>query len=99
MGKFPRWEYTKIVGKLKKLVEDRGESRGTGLENYSRYTIKSTRFGGVELKKGFPNVVCRELNRGHSQGCRVRSVLLVCKYCYWYHVIQYVLFHGRVVGD
>ena len=29
----------------------------------------------------------------------VRSVLLVCKYCYWYHVIQYDLFHGRVVGD
>ena len=30
MGKFPRGrENTKIVGKLEKLVEDRGEFRGT----------------------------------------------------------------------
>ena len=31
VGEFPRGkENTKIVGKLKKLVEDRGEFRGTG---------------------------------------------------------------------
>ena len=31
MGEFPRGrENTKIVGKLEKLVEDRGEFRGTG---------------------------------------------------------------------
>ena len=83
MGEFPRRrENTKIVGKLKKLVEDRGEFRGTGSWNYSRYTIRSTRFGGVELKKGFPDFVCRELNRGHCEGeCGVerRLGLLVIK--------------------
>ena len=32
MGEFPRGrENTKIVGKLEKLVENRGECRGTGL--------------------------------------------------------------------
>ena len=32
MGEFPRGrENTKIVGKLEKLVEKRGEFRGTGL--------------------------------------------------------------------
>ena len=31
-SKFPRGrEYTKIIGELKKLVENRGEFRGTGL--------------------------------------------------------------------
>ena len=73
-GKFPRGrENTKIVGKLEKLIEDRGEFRGTGFKNYSRYTIRSTRFGGVELKKGFPDFACR--------GCGVerRLGLLVIK--------------------
>ena len=83
MGKFPRGrENTKIVGKLEKLVEDRGEFRGTGFKNYTRYTIRSTRFGGVELKKGFPDFACRELNRGHCEGgCGVerRLGLLVIK--------------------
>ena len=51
-----------------KLVENRGELRVTGLENYSRYTIRSTRFGGVELKKGFPVFTCRELTRRHCDG-------------------------------
>ena len=65
-----------IVGKFEKLVENRGELRGTGLWNYSRYTIRSTRFGSVELKKGFPSFACRELNRGHSDGgCRVERRL------------------------
>ena len=61
---------------------DRGEFRGTGFKNYSRYTIRSTRFGGVELKKGFPDFACRELNRGHCEGgCGVerRLGLLVIK--------------------
>ena len=32
----------------------------------------STRFGGVELKKEFPDFTCRELNRGHcDSGCGV----------------------------
>ena len=83
MGKFPRGrENTKIVGKLEKLVEDRGEFRGTGCQNYSRNTIRSTRFGGVKLKKGFPDFACRELNRGHCEGgCGVerRLGLLVIK--------------------
>ena len=40
VGEFPSGrENTKIVGMLGKLVENRGEFRGTGLENYSRYTI------------------------------------------------------------
>ena len=69
MGKFPRGrENAKIVGKLDKLVENRGKFRGTGLWNYSRYTIKSTRFGGVELKKDFPDFACRELTRRHCDG-------------------------------
>ena len=37
-------------------------------DNYSTYTIRSTRFEGVELKKGFVNIVCRELTRGHCDG-------------------------------
>ena len=46
MGEFLRGrENTKIVGKVKKLVEDRGEF------------IRSTRFGGVELKKGFLDLI------------------------------------------
>ena len=58
MGEFPRGrENTKIVRKLEKLFENRGESRGTGLKNYSR----STRFGGVELKKDFPDFAYRYL--------------------------------------
>ena len=77
MGKFPRGrEYTKFVGKVKKLVENRSEVRGTGLKNYSRYNIRSTRFGGVELKKGFPNFTCRVLDRGHCDGgCEVERRL------------------------
>ena len=31
VGKLPRREYTKTVGKLKKPVEKRGEFEGTGL--------------------------------------------------------------------
>ena len=47
-----------------------------GMENYSRYTIRSTTFGGVELKKDFPDFVCRELNRGHcNDGCGVERSL------------------------
>ena len=69
MGKSPRGrENTKIVGKLEKLVEDRDEFRGTGFKNYSRYTIRSTRFGGVELKKGFPDFACRELSSIYFRG-------------------------------
>ena len=83
MGEFPRGrENTKIVGKLEKFVQDRGEFGGTGFQNYSRYTIRSTRFGGVELKKDFPDFACREFNRGHYEGgCRVerRFGLLVIK--------------------
>ena len=83
MGEFPRGrENTKIVGKLKKCVEDRGEFRSIGLKNYSRYTIRSARFGGVDLEKGFPDFACRELNRGHCEGgCGVerRLGLLVIK--------------------
>ena len=79
MGEFPRGrENTKIVGKLEKLVENRGEFRGTGLQNYSRYAIRSTRFGGVELKKGFPDFASRELNRGYCDGgCGVERKLEV----------------------
>ena len=72
----------KVVRKLKKLVENSGKFRGTGLKNHSRYSIMSTRFRGVELKKGFLNFACRELNRGHCDGgCRVvrRLGLLVIK--------------------
>ena len=70
-------EYTKIIEELKKLVENIGEFRGTGLKNYRRYTIRSTRFGGVELKKGFPNLVYRKFDRGHSSGgCRVERKLV-----------------------
>ena len=48
MGEFPRGrENTKIVGKFEKVVENRGEFRGTGRYNYSRYTIRSTRFEDV----------------------------------------------------
>ena len=83
VGEFPRGrENTKIVGKLEKLFEDRGKFRGTGFQNYSRYTTRSTRFGSVELKKGFPDFVCRECNRGHCDGgCGVerRLGLLVIK--------------------
>ena len=54
MCKFPRgWDYTKIIGERKKLVEKRGEFRGTGVQSYSRYTIWSFGCGGVELKKDF----------------------------------------------
>jgi len=68
-GRFPRGrENTKIVGKLEKLVENRGKFRSTGLLNYRRYTIRSTRFGGVELKKDVLDFVCRELYRGHCDG-------------------------------
>jgi len=42
---------------LEKLVEKRGEFRSTGLWNYSRYTIRTTGFGGVELKKDLPDFV------------------------------------------
>ena len=35
---------------------------------YSRYTIRCTRFGGVELKKGLLNFACSELNKGHCDG-------------------------------
>ena len=67
--KFPRRkEYIKIIGELKMLVENSGEFRGTGLENYRRYTIWSYGFGGVELMKGFLNSGCREFNRGHCDG-------------------------------
>ena len=59
LGEFPRGkENTKIVGKSEKLVEDRGECWGKGFRNYSRYTIRPTRFGGVELKKDFPYFAC-----------------------------------------
>jgi len=69
VGEFPRGrENTKIVGKFEKLFENRGEFRGTGRYNYSRYTIRSTRFEDVELKKDFPDFACRELNRGHCDG-------------------------------
>jgi len=62
VGEFPRGrENTKIVGKLEKLVENRGKFSGTGLYNYSRYTIRYTRFGGVKLKKDFPDFACRNL--------------------------------------
>ena len=36
---------TKIVGKLRKLAENRGEFKGTGLQNYNRCTVRSARFG------------------------------------------------------
>jgi len=44
--------------------------------------IRSTRLGGVELKKGFPDFSCRDLNRGHCNGgCGVerRLDMLVIK--------------------
>ena len=77
MGEFPRGrENSKIVGKLERFVQDRGEFGGTEFQNYSRYTIRSTRFGGVELKKGFPDFACREFNRGHCEGgCAVERKL------------------------
>ena len=77
MGEFTRGkENTEIVGKLEMLVENRGEFRGTGLENDSRYTIRSIRFGGVELKKDFLDFACSELNRGHcDRGCGVERSL------------------------
>ena len=83
VGRFPRRrEYDKIVGKLEKLDKNRGEFKGTGLANYSRYTIRSTRFGGVQLRKGFLKIASRELNRRDSDGgCRGerRLGLLVIK--------------------
>ena len=69
MGEFPRGRVnTKVVGKLEKFVQDRDEFRGTGFQNYSRYSIRSTRFESVELTKGFPGFVCRERNMGHCEG-------------------------------
>ena len=60
-----------MVGKLKKLVEDRGKFRGTELKKFSRYAIRPAIFGGVELKKGFPNFASTELDRKHYDcGCR-----------------------------
>ena len=53
---------------LKKLVENKGEFRRTELKNYSRYTIRPARFENVEVKKGFLNFACRELDRGHFDG-------------------------------
>ena len=66
VGKFPRGkENTKIVGKWENFIENRGKFRGTGLQNYSWYTIWSFQFGSVELKKGCLNFARREVNREH----------------------------------
>ena len=38
--------------------------------------MRSTRFGVVELKKEFPDFICRELSRGHCDGgCGVERSL------------------------
>jgi len=63
---------------LEKLGEKKGKFRGIGVENNSRYTIKSTRLGGVELKKDFQDVACKELNSGHcDSGCAIGRCLEV----------------------
>ena len=64
------------------LVENMGELNGTDLQNNSRNTVWSFRFGGVELKKDLPNFACRECNRRHCDGgCGVerRLEILVIK--------------------
>ena len=40
------------------------------------HQVHSTTFGGVELKKGFPNFACREFDSGHCNGgCRIERRL------------------------
>ena len=64
VGESPRRrKYANRVGKLKEILENRGEFRGTGFKSHSWYNIRAFKVRGVELEKGFMNLACREFDR------------------------------------